>query len=113
VDILFQNQDWLVINKSTGISSQTAFSGDVAVPEWLKLYRGEDVHVFSRLDKGTSGVMILARHSGAAARAVQIQNSQTAIKEYVFLSASNSVKKVAGRSWKVKTPISGKTAETF
>lgn len=112
MDILFQNKDWLVINKPTGISSQAAFAGDVAVPEWLKLYRGEDVHVFSRLDKGTSGVMILARHPAAAARAAQIQKSQTAIKEYVFLSASDSVKKGAGKSWKVTTPISGKSAET-
>lgn len=112
MDILFQNQDWLVINKPTGISSQAAFAGDVAVPEWLKLYRGEDVHVFSRLDKGTSGVMMLARHPAAAARAEQIQKSQTATKEYIFLSASDSVKKGSGKFWKVETPISDKSAET-
>lgn len=113
MDVLFQNKDWLVINKPTGISSQAAFAGDIAVPEWLKLYRGEEIHVFSRLDKGTSGVMILARHPEAAYRAGKIQNSKQAIKEYVFLSESDSMKTGAGKSWEVTTPISGKSAKTF
>lgn len=112
MDILFQNQDWLVINKPTGISSQPAFAGDVSVPEWLKLYRGENVHVFSRLDKGTSGVMILARNPQAAHRAGKIQDSKQTIKEYVFLSASDSIKTGRGKSWEVTTPISGKSAKT-
>lgn len=113
LNILFQNQDWLVINKPTGISSQTAFAGDVAVPEWLKLYHGETVHVFSRLDKGTSGVMILARHPKAATRAKQIHDAKLATKEYVFLSASDSIKTGSGKSWEIHSPISGKSAQTI
>lgn len=56
--------------------------------------------------------MILACHPAAAARAEQIQKSQTATKEYVFLSASDSVKKGIGKSWQVETPISNKSAAT-
>lgn len=113
MDILFQNSDWFVIDKPTGISSQSAFLGDVSVPEWLELNRGEDVRVVSRLDKGTSGVMIMARNAAAAARAQKIHESGIASKEYVFLSASDSSRSDRGISWEVTTAIDGKPALTI
>lgn len=112
MNVIFQNQDWLVIDKSTGISSQAAFPGDVSVPEWLKLNRGEDVRVVSRLDKGTSGVMVLARNAAAAARAQNIHEREGASKEYVFLSASDSSESGRGKNWEVATAIDGKSALT-
>lgn len=109
---LFQNEDWFVIDKPTGISSQAAFAGDVAVPEWLALHHGADVRVISRLDKGTSGVMIMAKNAAAAARAQKIHETGSSSKEYVFLSASDSVKSGRGKVWEVATAIDGKSAST-
>lgn len=112
MDILFQNKDWLVINKPTDISSQAAFAGDVAIPEWFKLHHKLDVHVFSRLDKGTSGVMVLALNKEAARRAQEIQKQGRSEKEYIFLSAADSIKAGHEKTWSTTTPISGKSAVT-
>jgi len=112
MDIIFQNKDWLVINKPTGISSQAAFAGDIAIPDWLSLHKNETVHVFSRLDKGTSGVMIMARNSKAATRAQEILKLEKSKKIYAFLSASDSLTSKRGKSWEVATAISGKPAQT-
>lgn len=110
--LLYTNDDWLVINKPTGISSQAAFAGDVGVEEWIRLNWGQACHVLSRLDKGTSGVMVLARHSGAARQGEEWHRTGAVGKEYVFLSAADARKITKADAWTVATPIAGKTAET-
>jgi len=112
MNILFQNDDWLVINKPTGISAQATYDGDMAIPVWLSLYHGEKVHVFSQLDKGASGVMVMARNPEAATRGQKVNSFGKSEKTYVFLSSSDSLKTGKGKSWVVKTAISGKPAHT-
>lgn len=102
----------MVIDKPTGISSHGAFPGDLGVAEWWRLYHDDEIHVVSRLDKGTSGVLLLARHARAAARAQIIHEAGTALKEYVFLSAADSQAGGLGANWQKDSPVAGKRAKT-
>lgn len=109
---LYTDENWLVINKPTGLSSQAAFAGDVGVEEWVRLNWGEGCHIPSRLDKGTSGVMVLARHPRAARQGEEWHRAGVVHKEYIFLSKSDARRKTGVDSWTIATPIGGKSAET-
>lgn len=112
MEVLFQDRDWLVINKPTGISSQAAFPADIDVVKWLKSKHNETVHVFSRLDKGTSGVMILARNPAAAKLGQDLHAAGETAKRYIFLSPSDSEKKRHGSIWTISTAIEDRPAKT-
>lgn len=112
LDVILKTPDWLIINKPTGLSSQAAFAGDMGVEEWIALYWREKVHIFSRLDKGTSGVMVLARTKAAARRGEMLQTDAECEKEYVFLSHRDLQKSANSSAWTVTTPIGGKSAKT-
>ena len=100
------------MNKPTGLASQAPYAGAVGIEEWIQLYWGEKVHVFSRLDKGTSGVMVLALNARAAQRADDLQKSGDSTKEYVFLSHADSLKIRKEQSWTIASNVDGKSAKT-
>jgi len=108
---LYQDANWVVVNKPTGLSAHAAAPGDLGVVEWWRLYRGQRLHVCSRLDKATSGLMLLARNPAAAKRAQQIHEAGTARKTYVLLSRSDTP--AAGRqAWSCDERLDGKAAHT-
>jgi 23S rRNA (cytosine1962-C5)-methyltransferase len=110
MNTLFRNNDWLIINKPPGLSSHGAWAGDTGVVEWLHLHQTESALVVSRLDKETSGVMVLARHREASAQAETIHRSELALKTYLFVTDRSTL----GRDpeWTVDTPLDQKPAQT-
>jgi 23S rRNA pseudouridine1911/1915/1917 synthase len=74
VEILYEDDDVLVINKPSGITVHPAPSvKDVTLVDWLKYkgislstISGEERHgIVHRLDKGTSGTMVIAKNNEA------------------------------------------------
>ncbi len=65
--ILYQDNNWLAVDKPTGLATHAGQPGELGAVEWLDLHLGQEAHVMSRLDRGTSGVLLLARHPVAAA----------------------------------------------
>jgi 23S rRNA pseudouridine1911/1915/1917 synthase len=62
IEIIYQDDDILVINKPSGISVTKDRSGKMDLIPALKLQKGLDreIRLIHRLDKDTSGVMVLA-----------------------------------------------------
>lgn len=65
-DIIFENEDFLVLNKPQGIPSQASLDSVhntiiSALKKSLKDYENLDFYLVHRLDKDTSGAMILAK----------------------------------------------------
>jgi 23S rRNA pseudouridine1911/1915/1917 synthase len=58
---VFENSDWIILNKPPGISAQEDLTDGFSV---LKEYPG--THVLTRLDKRVSGLMILGKSAEAA-----------------------------------------------
>ena len=100
------------MNKPTGISTHGAFSGDLGMQEWIKLHLGIDTFVCSRLDKGTSGVLLFARTAEASKLAQNIHEQETSSKEYCFLSHADSVQEFGEAHWTDIEPVCGKSAST-
>src|SRR6516165_2213409 len=76
IEVLYEDNHCLVVNKPAGLLSQADATGDPSVVSWAKddlkaRYRKPGnvyVGLVHRLDRPTSGVVLLARTSKAAAR---------------------------------------------
>ncbi|NPE28299.1 hypothetical protein HNV12_10085 [Methanococcoides sp. SA1] len=104
---LYQDKKWLVVNKPSGISTHRAHVGDLGLVEWLELHHGLRVYTCSRLDKGTSGVLVFALTPDAVAEAQTIHEEEQSQKSYFFIAG-----KTSQRSWICTDPLDGKPCKT-
>jgi len=109
--ILFSDEHWLVVDKPYGLPTHGGDAGDVGIQEWLELHLGFKTYVCSRLDKGTTGVLIFARTAQASAVAERIHTDESSQKTYFFL-ASKNVSAEKGENWLCELPLDGKSART-
>ena len=91
LQLVHQQADFVVLNKASGLSFHSEFeAGLVALAE---AQLGEKLYAVHRLDKGTSGLIILARSSEAAARFSALFASAGIDKWYLALSSGKAKKK--------------------
>ncbi len=110
--ISHQDDNWLAVDKPTGLATHAGKRGELGAVEWLALHLGHETHVMSRLDRGTSGVLLLARNAGAAARAQEIHTAGTARKIYEFLATADSRQLGLADTWERSENLDGKSAHT-
>lgn len=65
IDIIAQNESWIIINKPAFIDSQNSREGRASVVDFLKK-KFEFSGLVHRLDFGTSGLMVCAKNESAA-----------------------------------------------
>lgn len=76
MDILYEDNHLIAVNKRAGEIAQGDQTGDTPLPEQIKIYLKEQYHkpgkvflgVIHRLDRPTSGVLIFAKNSKALSR---------------------------------------------
>jgi 23S rRNA pseudouridine1911/1915/1917 synthase len=67
--ILFEDTHLVVLSKPAGVLSQGEKTGDENLVDWLRTYFGRHyVGLIHRLDRGTSGAMVVAKRTKSAAR---------------------------------------------
>ncbi len=108
MNFLYQDEKWLVVNKPASISTHRSHSGDVGLGEWLQLHHGMQVHICSRLDKETSGVLVFALTSEASYEAQVVHEENKSLKTYYFIAPPTSKE-----SWQCREPLDGKECETL
>ncbi len=109
--VLYSDENWVVVEKPYGLATHGGDAGDLGVQEWLELHLGLKTFVCSRLDKGTTGVLIFARTAEASALAERVHVDESSEKTYYFL-ASKDVSEKFGKQWVCETPLDGKSART-
>ena len=93
MDILFEDNHLLIINKRPGELSQVDKTGDNSVLEKYKLYLKKTYNkkgnvflgLVNRLDRPTSGVLILAKTSKALIRMNKILVERKIVKKYLAI----------------------------
>ena len=101
MDILFEDNHLLIINKRPGELSQLDKTGDNSVLEKYKLYlkkkHKKKGNVFlglvNRLDRPTSGVLILAKTSKALSRMNKMLVERKILKKYLAIVEKKPVRK--------------------
>jgi 23S rRNA pseudouridine1911/1915/1917 synthase len=88
LNILHEDADLLAVNKPAGLVCHPT-KGDAlsSLVARLRLYLGESAkpHLVNRLDRETSGVMLVAKNSGTAGELGKIWEARAARKEYLAI----------------------------
>ncbi len=114
--ILFENDDYLVLNKPAGwlsIPARNPKSEDLVLTAWIRAERnGSDLiepFVVHRLDRFTSGVILFAKNPVAHQKANTWFQNREVKKIYHFLASPTPSKPAV----QIKTPVEGKPAQTL
>ncbi|MBK9470993.1 MAG: class I SAM-dependent methyltransferase [bacterium] len=111
--ILYQDADWLAVDKPCGLATHGGHPGELGAVEWLALHQDLETFVVSRLDVATSGVLWLARHREASGRAQRVHEEGLALKTYEFLSAIDARQSGLPDSWTRDDPLDERPAHTL
>ena len=87
IPIIYENDEILIINKPVGLSVQGGEEVSSSVDTVLPTQLGYKVFLVHRLDKETSGLMVVAKTSKAAGKWTNLINQHNVQKEYVAISA--------------------------
>lgn len=109
--ILHRDKRWLVVDKPCGMTTHAPDPGELGAVEWLALHLAETTHVVSRLDRGTSGVLLLARDAAASATAQRIHEEGRARKTYDLVTVVPDGDEPPAQ-WECNEPVDGKEACT-
>jgi 23S rRNA pseudouridine1911/1915/1917 synthase len=91
---VYEDRDLLVVNKPAGIASiPAANKADDSMANFVKYYlqrsgaESTAIHVVTRLDRDTSGIMLFAKHSFAHTLLDRQLHTRSMDKQYLALSA--------------------------
>ena len=91
LEILYEDDHFLVINKPAGVASIPSSLHSNTIANFVKgyyvrnQYENQLVHIVTRLDKDTSGIMLFAKHGYAHARLDKQLQAKTIQKRYFAL----------------------------
>jgi len=80
--IVFQNEEIIIVNKPNGVSVQGGAGISHPLDKELALQLGYPVHLVHRLDKETSGLLIVAKNAAAATKWTSLIGGKQVKKEY-------------------------------
>ncbi len=88
--IIFEDTHIIVLNKPAGMLSQSDISGDESLVDWLRKYVGRNyVGLVHRLDRNTSGLMVVAKRSKAATRLTDALQNGDLERTYIAVVEGN------------------------
>lgn len=111
LDIVYEDNDILIINKPAGIPIHPGKGTHIATLIEGLMYYGQEKnftpHLVHRLDKHTSGILIIAKNTQSARELGDIIASRSIKKEYIALCKGNLSNK-----GKIDIPLENKQALT-
>lgn len=102
LDIIYEDDHFLAINKPVGYASIPSVLHSSTIANFVKGYlvdqdyENKQVHIVTRLDRDTSGVMLFAKHGYAHARLDKQLQAKSIQKRYYALIKGNGVLEVQG-----------------
>lgn len=91
LDIVYEDDHFLVLNKPAGVASIPSVNHSNTMANFVKGYyqeqgyENQQVHIVTRLDRDTSGLMLFAKHGYAHARLDKQLQSRAIEKKYLAL----------------------------
>lgn len=77
IEIIFEDEDILVINKPVGVLSEDSPKGEKGILTYLQNENRKDLHLLHRLDREVGGVMVFAKNKkSASALSTDIANGK-------------------------------------
>ena len=109
--VLYEDEDLLVISKPAGMAVYGAAERADTVESFWKAEQGENIpfHAVNRLDRGTSGLMVLAKNGHAHDRLRGMLHTEDFQRSYLALVAGE----VTPESGKIDLPIHRENRKSF
>lgn len=108
VEVIASGGDWLAVNKPAGLPTQPARDRATLSLEEVLRVEHREIFLVHRLDTPTSGVVLFARNSAAAAKFSELFAGGAIRKTYLAI-VSGTIE----RETTIDTPIDGKHAMTI
>ncbi|MBO4106660.1 RluA family pseudouridine synthase [Streptococcus suis] len=102
LDILYEDENFLAINKPVGYASIPSSIHSSTIANFVKgylvkqNYENKQVHIVTRLDRDTSGIMLFAKHGYAHARLDKQLQAKIILKRYFALVQGSGQLDVVG-----------------
>ena len=102
LDILFEDDHFLILNKPFGVASIPSVNHSNTIANFIKgyyvkqAYENQQVHIVTRLDRDTSGLMLFAKHGYAHARLDKQLQKKSIEKRYFALVKGEGVLELEG-----------------
>lgn len=93
IEILYEDNEIYIINKPAGLSVQGGEKITHSLDVDFSLQVHQKIHLVHRLDKDTSGLMIVAKNSSAASKWTKLIGGKSVKKEYLALCTGQMKKK--------------------
>jgi len=93
IPIIYENEEILIINKPAGLAVQGGQGVVHSVDRDFSEQLGYKIYLVHRLDKDTSGLMVVAKNPVAAAKWTKLIGSKVVKKEYIAVCAGTMPKK--------------------
>lgn len=115
-NIIYKDDNLIVINKISGIATQGGsnikFSVDNVLP-YLKFDQDQTPRLVHRLDKDTSGILLIARNRGVAEILLEKFKNKKINKTYLALIAGTPVKKIGEINLPLLKKYQGKNEKVY
>ncbi len=108
IPILYEDDDYAVVNKPAGLPVQGGLNIKVSLLNFL-MYKFKTPFLVHRLDKFTSGIIVIAKSLKASRAFSDILREKNMVKKYLALLKTTSI----DRNIYVELPVSGKNAKTL
>ncbi|HET7434826.1 MAG TPA: RluA family pseudouridine synthase [Thermoanaerobaculia bacterium] len=108
LDVIRETNDWIAINKPSGLPAQPVRGRDQRSLEELLRMRYREIFVVHRIDTQTSGVIVFAKTRTAAARLSELFASRQIRKTYLA-----AIEGALEGETRIDAPIEGKEALTI
>lgn len=101
--ILFEDANVIVLSKPAGLLSQGDVSEELNLVDWLREYFGRHyVGLVHRLDRNTSGLMVVAKRTKAASRLTEALQGGQVIRSYLAVLRGKLKKTERWKHWLLK-----------
>jgi len=91
--LIFENNDFIIVQKKSGESFHNDVSGGVGFFNALQDRLGVKLYSVHRLDKATSGLMLMAKNARAQSSLSKLFRDNKIFKQYIAISLSKPKKK--------------------
>lgn len=88
-EVLFEDEDFIILNKPAGVATHgRSERGETTVAGMLAAYLGTEspFHPVNRLDRGTTGVMCVAKTGYAHDRLRRLLHSESFVRDYIAIA---------------------------
>jgi 23S rRNA pseudouridine1911/1915/1917 synthase len=102
-EVLFEDQHLIVLSKAPGVLSQADISGEDSLVELLRTHFGRHyVGLVHRLDRNTSGLMVVAKRSKSAERLTSQLQDGRLIRKYRAVLEGTFTGNATWKHWLLK-----------